>query len=510
MLCASPRVAGGESRSVPPWIRPLASFAHTKLKRVYYEIDAYRDRCGRLCTRSPGILQSFLTGRSCRRCHLHLEHRDVWQLERQCQLDERAGVGGFPNNGNGGVATYDAMISAVGSPYTVTLNTNVTVEDLLLSSANATLNQTSGTFTATGAITLSAGTFQLNGGTISNTTVNVTGGTLAIAANSANLLTGVTVNGDSDAEHDQRGRRSPEARRSTTAHLAGNVQTDLGFAPGQTLTGTILFEGGRSGTRGRGDERHRRHAHHRPDRRDPHRDGLRRRRADRGRNHFGGAMTLTNNGLISSQVSGRTITVNPASLTNSGTGILEATGGGILTINATNWSNVGNLRLTGSTANLSGTWSNLGGTITADATSTLNFGGSFATPNLGTLSLAAGSQVNVTGAWNNSGQTFTFNKATGSWTLNGGTISGGTLGFADGKTLVIAANGSNYLDGRDGQWRSDARRLDGTNQDRWRHDVHTAHLAGGSSSRSGLRARPDAHRHDPVRRRWRRLASGVR
>ena len=66
-------------------------------------------------------------------------------------------LGGFPNNGTGGVATYDAVISATGSPYTVTLNTNITVEDLTLSSANATLNHTAGTFTATGAITVSAG-----------------------------------------------------------------------------------------------------------------------------------------------------------------------------------------------------------------------------------------------------------------------------------------------------------------------------------------------------------------
>ncbi len=89
----------------------------------------------------------------------------------------------------------------------------------------------------------------------------------------------------------------------------------------------------------------------------------------------------------------------------------------------------------------------MGGTITADATSTLNLGGSFATPNLGTLSVAAGSSVNVTGAWDNSGQNFTFNAATGSWTLNGGSITGGSLSFADSKTLVITSSTSNQLSG---------------------------------------------------------------
>src|SRR5262245_26413806 len=93
-------------------------------------------------------------------------------------------LGGFPNNGNGGVATYDAVISPVGSPYTATLNSNVTFEDLLISSANATVDQTANALSATGAITLSAGKLQLNGGTISNSIINLSGGNLAIANNS--------------------------------------------------------------------------------------------------------------------------------------------------------------------------------------------------------------------------------------------------------------------------------------------------------------------------------------
>ena len=163
-------------------------------------------------------------------------------------MDERAGAGGFPNNGNGSVATYDATISPVGSPYTVTLSTNITVEDLLLNSASATLNQTAGTFTATGAITLSAGIFQVNGGTISNTTVNVTGGTLVIAANSSNLLSGVTVNGDLTLNTTSAVTKIAAGTTFATAHLAANA-ADLGFAPGQTLSGTILFEGAAAGTR---------------------------------------------------------------------------------------------------------------------------------------------------------------------------------------------------------------------------------------------------------------------
>ena len=115
-----------------------------------------------------------------------------------------------------------------------------------------------------------------------------------------------------------------------TAHLAASA-TDLGYAPGQTLATTILFEGAVAGTRhvemngtagsftigatgvirtnagltGDGDIG--------------------------GGQNFGGAMALTNNGLISSQVSGRTITLDAASgFTNAGT--LEATNGGIVAV----------------------------------------------------------------------------------------------------------------------------------------------------------------------------------
>ena len=113
---------------------------------------------------------------------------------------------------------------------------------------------------------------------------------------------------------------------------------------------------------------------------------------------------------------------------------MEATGGGILTINATNWSNTGKINVNSATVNLGGTFNTTGG--------------------IGTWSNTTGT-VNVTGTINNAGNTFTLNNSTGSWTLNGGTISGGTLAFADSKTLVIAASGAQSSDGRDGQWRSD-------------------------------------------------------
>ncbi|KPK84243.1 MAG: hypothetical protein AMJ81_06195 [Phycisphaerae bacterium SM23_33] len=73
----------------------------------------------------------------------------------------------YPDNGNGGVATYAAFIDLVsGSPYSVTLNTNITIEAFTLDSSAATLNHTGGTFTVTDTADLLAGTYSLAGGTI--------------------------------------------------------------------------------------------------------------------------------------------------------------------------------------------------------------------------------------------------------------------------------------------------------------------------------------------------------
>ncbi len=287
-------------------------------------------------------------------------------------------LGGFPNNGNGGVATYDAVINAVGSAYVITINTSITIENLLLSSANATINQTAGTFTANAGINLSSGVYQLNGGTIANTVITFGGGSLVLAQNFSDLLTGVTVNGDLSFAANFSETRIAGGTTFANAHLLG-VNATIGFAPGQTLTGSVLFEGGSGGSRflemdgnagtftiGA--------------------TGVVRTVSGFGgngilgsANTYGGAMTLINNGLMSSQVAGRTITIQSASFTNNGTGAslgVEALNGGILTISpAASWSNAGTIRLDAnplSTINLGGTfntaggigtWNNAGGTV---------------------------------------------------------------------------------------------------------------------------------------------------
>ena len=59
---------------------------------------------------------------------------------------------------------------------------------------------------------------------------------------------------------------------------------------------------------------------------------------------------------------------------------------------------------------------------------------------IGTWSNSGASTVNITGTLlaGSGGNTLTLSNATGSWTLSGGTISGGAMAFADGKSLFIA------------------------------------------------------------------------
>ena len=71
---------------------------------------------------------------------------------------------------------------------------------------------------------------------------------------------------------------------------------------------------------------------------------------------------------------------------------------------------------------------------------TLNLGGSFTTAGLNLPAFTrSGGTVNLTGTLNNAAATLTLNAATGSWNLEGGTLSGGTL-EQSGASLVIGAD----------------------------------------------------------------------
>jgi hypothetical protein len=150
--------------------------------------------------------------------------------------------------------------------------------------------------------------------------------------------------------------------------------------------------------------------------------------------------TLINNGSIINEATGFTLDIAPNTLTNNG---LIQTGAGTLSIRSATFTNsaTGSLVATNATFNILPTSWSSAGSISVTS-STLNLGGSF---NINGINLPAitrtGGTVNLTGVMNNVGSTLALNAATGSWTMQGGTISGGSVTAADGATLLFGSGG---------------------------------------------------------------------
>ena len=109
--------------------------------------------------------------------------------------------------------------------------------------------------------------------------------------------------------------------------------------------------------------------------------------------------------------------------------------GGIMVINAAPFNNQGMVQvINGDTLTFSGAWSN--NRVISETASTLNLGGSFS---LGTGSSLAGTNgaIYLTGTLNNTNAPLTLSAATGSWTLDGGDIAGGTVATKDGTPLIV-------------------------------------------------------------------------
>jgi hypothetical protein len=165
----------------------------------------------------------------------------------------------------------------------------------------------------------------------------------------------------------------------------------------------------------------------------------------------GAGTTLVNQGLISADVSAKTITVSAGTFSNQG--IIEAKQGGQLVVlnasgplgtarvlNANSSMTLGgsytiSTPLTvasGATLTLGGAWAS--SSVIDAPGATVNLGGTFSTAGIGTINRAGGT-VNLTGTLDNTGQTLTLNSATGPWVLRGGTVQGGTVNLLDGIVL---------------------------------------------------------------------------
>ena len=371
---------------------------------------------------------------------------------------------GVPNNA--GANVFDATVGAVGSPYAVTLNNSVNLNSLTLSSPAATINHTTGTLVSTQPINISAGTYLVNGGTISGGTINLSGtGTLAFG-NSSGILNGTVVNGGLAVNGANSSARLLNGARFTGNGTIGgsgsilNYEYDATIQPGQTITldhdqasmgiarnsttstdSTLTIAPGAT-VHGRG-------------------------RVTSGIFSSGNANRVVNNGTIAADVSGGTLNIDPNIFVNNGAisgagsttftvGAASFTNNGSVNVNGgslnvgasqSNWTNAAGrtIAVTNGTFSTGGTWSNAG-TI-AVTNSTLNLGGTFTTAGMNLSNLArSGGTVNLTGKLDNTAATLALTPATGALRMVGGTIKGGTITRAGGADLVFTGI-SSILDG---------------------------------------------------------------
>lgn len=152
----------------------------------------------------------------------------------------------FPNNGSPAGTTYDARIAAVGSDYTVSLESSVTVDSLSIDSPNAKLSL--GGIVAPGTldtpvITINSGTLYLREGTIKNSVLQGAGS----IDFSFGIFSNVTLQRDLRLEYDFATLRVEDelnlANRTVTlvagARITSSINPGLEMIDG---TGTIVVE----------------------------------------------------------------------------------------------------------------------------------------------------------------------------------------------------------------------------------------------------------------------------
>ena len=350
----------------------------------------------------------------------------------------------FPGNGQPNPGdTYNAIIDlATGNPYNVTLGSSITLEDFTLDAVDALFEHTGGVFTANGVIDLLQGAYRLNGGTISNSTLNQSGGRLEFSGSGSNVLDNTTVNGNLDLLGNSHRARlvngssfSGDANVTNNSRLIFEGTTGANPPVARTLDNgrTINLDNGYLGTSGNIDLT------------------LGATMQVRGRGWLGsdlwfaGNSTILNQGNIAADQTGQTLTINADQFSNAGN--LQASNGGVLSLSAPTWVNQTNgiIAANGSsTLNFEDNWDNQG-VVTLDG-STLNLRGNFASSQIGTINRSNGSTINVTGNWDNTATNYVLDSATGDYVLNGGVVTGGTITQSGGQ-LRFGTSGNSLLDG---------------------------------------------------------------
>ena len=330
-----------------------------------------------------------------------------------------------------------------------------------------TINHTSGTINLTGALnnagnTLAltdagpnpTGSFTLSGGSITGGTISVAGtAKLLLSGNGSNALSGVTL--ASAGVVDLSPANSFVRLEGTTVLPTGSYTigggSTLVFNQAATVTGLALTFGGNSaGIYADGGNTVTIGATSSVT------VGSANISVTLGTNRLSpnAATVLLNQGIAGFAAGATNSTLNISTFQgngafqNSGTVQANATGSTInMNLPLTNLTG-GQVVASSGTINLNSGFTNQGTFVVSGGT--LNLGGSFTTAQLGTINHTSGT-INLTGALNNAGNTLALTDAgpnpTGSFTLSGGSITGGTISVAGTAKLLLSGNGSNALSG---------------------------------------------------------------
>jgi len=327
----------------------------------------------------------------------------------------------YPNNGSPTGTTYDVFVDAAGSPYSVILNSTVTLADLTVNSPDVRVSDNApGLLNITGTLNVENGTFQITDvATLSNATITTSNGGYFLAH--SGTLDNVTV-GPSAAGSPTiliTDRSNPSTSRGL-AFAGGNIvfqgqspltSLTLGSSSPLSGNGQIIFQGAGTLMTGGG-------ALTIP-------SGI----SIRGVAPFINTSTpflafvgdktqandVVNNGLVSAENTEITLNLIGNNVVNNGA--IQSINNGELTI--------------------SGTFVNHGTLIENNAILNLNI--SNFTPAILPQIQRTGGEVNLTSSYDNTGKTLVLDSTTGSLGLkNGGTITGGTINATQGATLHIS------------------------------------------------------------------------
>jgi hypothetical protein len=297
-----------------------------------------------------------------------------------------------PVNGSPAGSSYDVTLPSLSSAYVVTLNSNVTVNQLNVGGASAQLNVLNAGLTAS-TINISGGaTFAIQSGTLSHTTI--TGGSLTIASSRA-----TPANFDSiTIATPVRGLNTRFYDGLTLAGPAG-VYTADGTLPDGTTGADTIFLGSQTIAG----------------------DGTFILRDD--------AMSI---GMPYPTPGTATLTVAPGvtiACSPEGSGMIQTgDADGFLINKGAIFANENSLSFDGELR-----WTNQG-TFKVSPHGTLRLGGSYSTSDIGTIERSGGT-IEVGGSVNNVGQVLEANATTGSLIL-GGVFTGGTLRSRDGIQFI--------------------------------------------------------------------------